>query len=347
MGLGSMGEHWCRVVLPHLRRRGTATVVAVVDVDASRFRIAEEALQLPPSRCYTSVESALADNDCDFVIVVVPPAAHEEVIDAAIARRHHILCEKPLADSFSACLRISDQVRRAGLKMAVTMSHRWDRDKQSLQSAVQSGSYGALSYLVYRFSGNYRAFGSWGDFRHRMPDPLLVEGSVHHFDILRAISSSDAKTVCATTWNPPWGQYAGDSTALIVVEMLNGVRCFYEGGVANASTLNGWGQDYIRAECEHGTLELDRRKLTVLTSGPDGRYLKRERLSLRKDRPIWLNAAIAEDFCDWLREGPPPSTNYIDNLQCSALLFAAIESARSGHPVDVQSMITDAAMAAS
>ena len=103
-----------------------------------------------------------------------------------------------------------------------------------------------------------------------MPDPLLVEGSVHHFDILRAISSSDAKTVCATTWNPPWGQYAGDSTALIVVEMLNGVRCLYEGGVANASTLNGWGQDYIRAECEHGTLELDRRKLTVLISGPMG-----------------------------------------------------------------------------
>ena len=86
-----------------------------------------------------------------------------------------------------------------------------------------------------------------------------------------------------------------------MVEMLNGVRCLYEGGVANASTLNGWGQDYIRAECEHGTLELDRRKLTVLISGPDGRYLKRERLSLRKDRPIWLNAAIAEDFCDWLR----------------------------------------------
>ena len=108
---------------------------------------AEEALQLPPSRCYTSVEGALVDNDCDFVIVVVPPAAHEEVIDAAIARGHHILCEKPLADSFAACLRISEQVRRAGLKMAVTMSHRWDRDKQSLQSAVQSGSYGTLNTL--------------------------------------------------------------------------------------------------------------------------------------------------------------------------------------------------------
>jgi predicted dehydrogenase len=243
----------------------------------------------------------------------------------------------------AGCLRSSQLVWKAGLKMAVTMSHRFDQDKQSLQSAIRDGEYGPLNYLVYRFTGNYRAFGSWGAFRHRILDPLLVEGSVHHFDIMRALSASDAATVYAKTWNPPWGEYAGDSTALIVVEMLNGVRCLYEGAKANASTLNGWGQDYIRAECESATLELDRRRLRVISSGVDGGDLSRVDLSLRTDREVWLNSAIAEDFCAWLRGGVPPPTNYLDNLQCSALLFAAIEAAHTERSVDVQSFFTAAA----
>jgi len=344
VGLGEWGENWCRVVLPYLRRRGIAEPVAIVDVDESRFSLAQETLGLPSSCCYTSLKRALADNDCDFVIVVVPPVAHEEVIGTALEQRRHVLCEKPLADSLPGCLRISEQVSNAGVKMAVTMSHRFDQDKQSLQSAVESGKYGPLNYLVYRFTGNYRAFGSWGEFRHRIADPLLVEGSVHHFDIIRAIAASDAKTVYAKTWNPAWGEYAGDSTALIIIEMLNGVRCLYEGAKANASTMNGWGQDYIRAECEYGTLELNHRKLTVLKSGPGGKDLTRERLGLRRDRPKWLNSAIAEDFCDWLRGGPPPPTNYVDNLQCCALLFGAIEAAHTGRCIDVQAFLAEAAM---
>ena len=37
-----------------------------------------------------------------------------------------------------------------------------------------------------------------------------------------------------------------------------------------------WHNDYIRAECEHGTAELDRRRLSVVTSGKDGLLTRRE-----------------------------------------------------------------------
>jgi predicted dehydrogenase len=335
VGLGGWGRRWCEVTLPYLRARGQAEPVAAVDIDPGRFDIATQHLGLRPEQCYTSVRAALAANDCDFVIVVVPPAFHEEVIDAAIEFDRHILCEKPLADSLAACVRISDNVERAGLKLAVTMSHRFDQDKQTLEAAVRTRKYGRLNYVVVRFTCNNRTFGSWGEFRHRMPDPLLVEGAVHQFDILRAIAGSNARRVYAATWNPPWGEYAGDSTALVTIEMDNGVHCFYEGAKANASSLNGWTRDYIRAECELATLELSHRRLRAVTSGPDG-VLTEEELPLRTDRDAWLNEAIAEDFCRWLRGGPPPATRREDNLQCAALLFAALESARTGRPVDVQ-----------
>ena len=42
--------------------------------------------------------------------------------------------------------------------------------------------------------------------------------------------------------------------------MTNGVQVFYEGNMTTATTLNGWTHDYFRAECELGTLELDKRR---------------------------------------------------------------------------------------
>jgi len=176
-----------------------------------------------------------------------------------------------------------------------------------------------------------------------MPDPLLIEGGVHHFDIIRALTRSDARNVYVSSWNPPWGEYAGDSIAIAVCEMVNGTRCLYEGAKTSASTLNGWGQDYIRAECELATVVLDRRKLTVLRSGADRENLTQASVPLSRDRTTWANTLIAEDFCRWVAGGPAPATNYQDNLQCSAFLFAAVDSAHSGAVVDVQGLLTEAA----
>jgi predicted dehydrogenase len=293
---------------------------------------------LTSGQLYTDAAAALAATRADFVIIVVPPASHEKMVDLALQHGCHILSEKPLADSLAASCRIYRKVKAAGKKMAVTMSHRFDQDKQSLEAAVKSGKYGPLNYVVHRFTHNCRAFGSWGKFRHEIPDPLLIEGAVHHFDILRALSGANARTVYALTWNPPWGEYAGDSTGLVTLEMENGVKCFYEGAKANASTLNGWGQDYLRAECRDGTLELDHRWLRVLRGGGWDRPLAEDLPLLA--RPAWTNAWLAEMFCQWLRgERVDHPTCLDDNLQCAALLFAAIESAHTRQPVAVQDFL--------
>lgn len=335
VGLGRWGSVWARDVLPHLESSGLATTVAAVDIDESSHDRAPAGVP-----CYTDLRAALDEHDADFVTVVVQPAFHEAVIDVALERNLDILCEKPIADTMEACARVYQKASAAGVKMAVTMSHRFDQDKQSLEAAIRGGDYGRLNYLVYRFTHNSRHVGDWGDFRYQIPDPLLVEGTVHHFDIVRALTGADAATVYARTWNPPWSEFAGDSTALITVDMTNGTRVIYEGAKANASTMNGWTNDYIRAECEAGTLELSRRQLRVLRGGTHEIPVATD-LPLLDTRSTWRNAWIAEQFCEWLRGGPEPSTTVDDNLQCAALLYAAIESAHEGEPVNVQQFLAD------
>jgi len=333
IGVGGWGQHWCSEVLPRLRTLNLAEPVAAVDSNREVLPNAREQLRLEGDRLYTDAAKALRENPADFIVIVVPPTHHEGIVELAIEHDCHILSEKPIADTMAACCRIHRKVTDAGLKMAVTMSHRFDQDKQSLEAAVKCGEYGRLNYLVHRFTHNCRTFGSWGDFRHVIPDTLLIEGTVHHFDIHRALTGSNAKKVYAVTLNPPWGEFQGDSTGLITMEMENGTRCFYEGAKANASTLNGWENDYIRCECENGTLELDKRWIRVYRGGPWERPLSWDLPLL--ERPAWKNAWLAELFCDWLLGGPEPPNSLADNIHCCALLFAAVESAHTGRVVDV------------
>ena len=334
VGVGGWGGYWCRQVLPRLAEIGKAVPIAAVDKSESALSDVRSNLGLQSDRLYSRADEAFDNHQADFAIVVVPPASHESIVDLALAHDMDVLSEKPIADSIEACCRIYHKVRSSGKKMAVTMSHRFDRDKQTLEHLIQSGEYGPLNYIIGRFTNNCRAFASWGEFRHRIPDPLLIEGTVHHFDIFRSLTGSNAKTVYAKTWNPPWGEYAGDSTGLITMEMMNGVSCFYEGAKANASTMNGWTDEYFRAECRDGTLELDRRIVRLLRGGPSSAPVAEIKPLL--ERPVWMNPWIAEQFCDWLNGGPPPATQLEDNIQCAALLFAAIESAHTGQAVDVQ-----------
>jgi predicted dehydrogenase len=334
VGTGGFGGTWCQEFLPRLATVGKARVVAAVDLDPSALLNAQQYLGLPPERCYADIQRAFDENPADFAIVVVPPASHERVVDVALEHGCNILSEKPMADSMAACARIYHKVHAAGKKMAVTMSHRFDQDKQTLEAAIKSGEYGRLNYLAYRFTCNYRVFGSWGKFRHSIPDALLIDATVHHFDIIRGLTGADGKIVYAQTWNPPWGEFAGDSTGLLTLSMTSGAHVAYEGAMANASHLDGWGRDYIRAECEFGTLELHRRRLRVLRGGPDEAPVEAELPML--EQALWMNYWLADMYCDWLRGGPPPPTHLDDNIQCAALLFASIASAHSGEPVDVQ-----------
>ena len=338
VGIGAHGSNWCKGPLPRLGRLGKAVPAAAADPSPDALERAQEYLELPAEKCYTDIHAAFSENAADFAVVLVPPDHHEAVVDIALAHDMDVLSTKPMADTMEGCCRIYKKVKAAGKKMAVTMSHRFDQDKQNLERRIKSGEYGELHYVICRFTCNARKFGSWGKFRHEMQDPLLVEGGVHQLDILRALSSSNAKTTYALSWNPPWGEFAGDTTALVTMEMENGIKCLYEGANANASTMNGWGQDYLRAECDRGTLELDRRKLRVLHNSPGDVAPQSEEIPLLP-QDAWSIAWLAELFCDWLNGGEAPPNDLDDNIQCAALLFATVESAHSGRVVNVQDFL--------
>jgi predicted dehydrogenase len=346
VGTGGFGGYWSRAFLPPNVADGLIEVVAAVDVNPEAFINAREGLGLRDDQCYTDIRKAFDENRADFCTIVVPPAFHEQVVDIALEHDMHILSEKPIADSLEASVRIADKVKSAGKKMGVTMSHRFDQDKTTMRRELRSGNYGTLDYLISRFTCDCRRYASWGKFRHEIPDALMVEGAVHHLDILADFAGAKCDTIFAQTWNPAWGEYKGDSQGLVMMSFENGCKGIYEGAKTNSVGLNGWGHEYIRAECEKATLIMSNRQIEKFThnaevgynSGSEG---EGEAIPLI-DQPKWTNVWLIDKFVKWLDGGQPMETNVEDNLQSVALIFAAVESSRTGQPVKVQEFLAKA-----
>ncbi|WP_424000224.1 Gfo/Idh/MocA family protein [Haloarcula salina] len=348
VGTGGQGENWCTEFLAPYVEDGTIDVVAAVDVDESQHETAVEHLGVDPDRCYTEFETAFAEVDADFCTIVVPPWVHEDVVDAAIEHDLHVLSEKPIAETLEASVRIADKIERAGLKMGVTMSHRFDRDKTTLRRRLRSAASGPLDYLVGRFTCNARSYGTWGAFRHEMEDVLMIEGAVHQLDFMADMAGSRCETIYADTWTPEWAEYEGDVQALVQLRFENGVRATWEGAKSNAVTLNGWKSDYLRAECRDETLVLDDREITRYPYEADAEGVMGgledgvgEPFPL-DSREAWGNTWLVDQFLEWLDGGAEMETNVTDNLQSMALIEAAMRSSRTDEPVRVQDLLAEA-----
>ncbi|MBX0296067.1 Gfo/Idh/MocA family protein [Haloarcula nitratireducens] len=346
VGLGGQGRHWVTQAIPPNVEAGRVDVVAAVDMNPERLELAESELGLSAERCYTDLDAALSERDADFCSVVTPPSAHEPVVETALSHGLDVLSEKPIADTLESSVRIERKVREAGAKMGITMSHRYDRDKTTFRRALAEAS--PVDYLTARYTGNVRNRGLYADYVHEMTDMLLLDGAIHHLDMLASFADAPCERVYAETWVPDGADYEGDCTGLVTLHFADGTRAQYEGSYANATTLNGWGHEQFRAECRDETLLLDDREVERFPFDPadvgdwsgfqkgDG-----EAVPLA-ERPIWENAWLIEQFCDWLDGGEPMATRVEENLHSMGIVFAAIESSRRGEAVNVQDVLDDA-----
>nr|WP_227778095.1 Gfo/Idh/MocA family oxidoreductase [Haladaptatus pallidirubidus] len=340
IGTSGWGEVWCKEFLPSAIDADLFNVVAAVDLSEEALKNAKNELGMPEDRCYTDIEEAFSEHEVDFCTNAVPPAARESIVDAAIDYNLDIFSEKPIAETLETSVRIAKKVEEADVKMGITMSHRFDRDKTTLRKYLRSNKPGPLDYLVCRFTANTRSSGS----RY----PALVEGGVHQLDILADLAESRCERLYAQTWHPEWGTGTEDGQALVNMTFENGVRATYEGTKTNAAGLNGWGHDYIRAECRDETVVLDRREIERFEydSDDEGNWPgvkpgTGSEIPLLNSRNTWSHLWLIEQFIEWIEGGEPMVTNVQDNLQSMALVEAALLSSQTGDPVAVQKLLED------
>lgn len=343
VGIGSFGKRWCREFLRANVDDATIEVVALVDIDPKALEYGARMLGVPAGACFTAANEAFDTVQADFCTVVVPPNHHEAIVDTAIAHGMDVLSEKPIADTMAGSVRIAKKIKAAGRKMAVTMSHRFDQDKSTLRRVVRSGQLGRVNSISCRYQADMRQHMAWGAlFRHTMDDPMLIEGAIHHLDIVADLAGGRCDTLFASTWRPDWAEYAGDTDGVVTMVFDNGVRAVYEGSSSTAVGLNDWYHEYIRVDCEFGTAILNHREIEVFIRQDLPRQKHREGTGQKVPllmQPKWINTWLIEKFAQWRAGGPAMETEVQANVQASALVFGSIQSARTNALVKVQNYI--------
>lgn len=326
IGCGSWGARWYNTFIPEVR--DAARCVAVVDTDKSAADRAARALGLNENCVYTDTRSALADHKADFAAVAVSIPAHLPVIrDILIAQPGcHILSEKPVAGTMEDCLEIEKLVNKAGIKCAFTFSHRYEQDKQTLESVLASGRYGKLNSITGRLIVKKPPEGN-------ADESLLINGGVHYIDMLRAYAQSEFKKVFADIWTCDWPNRGSVShNAFMQAEMRNGVRTAFEFVIGSSDNRNTWCSEYFRAECENACLELDEGQLfACYTDADGGRH--RERLELLPGAH-WKHDLIIRSFIKWIEGEKEPDISLNNSMKSMEFLYAAVQSAKSGLPVE-------------
>ena len=169
-----------------------------------------------------------------------------------------------------------------------------------------------------------------------MPHTLLVEGAIHHFDMLRNLAGSHCVQISGHEWNPVWSSFKGESSGSYVLKMADGVIAHYEGDCNGAGHQNNWHHEYYRASCEHGEIVLDNDCVvyTIVRDNKTGATTKSE-VPLMSPEYTGHNHVI-DAHLKWISGGAKPETTIEDNIRSNAIMFAAIEASARGKTIDVE-----------
>jgi predicted dehydrogenase len=315
VGLGGMGNAWLHAVQqsPHVDYAGFVEINA--DIAAKQV----EKYGLDGTVIFTSLEAALRAVQADGVINVTPPQFHRDVSLIALEAGVPVLSEKPLADTFAAAQDIVDAANRTGVLHMVAQNYRYHAPTQTLYQTLQRGDFGAIGAVTVDFFRGPH----FGGFREQMPYPLIIDMSIHHFDLMRFFLGRDPQAIYGRSWNPPWSWYNGDASAAVTLEFEGNVVVSYNASWCSQGRATPWNANW-RFECAEGVVALTDDEVT--TQRVDDAVIQVPTLEPERLGQSYL----LNEFYEAVALGRPPVTTCQDNIKSLAIVFDVIQSFTTG-----------------
>jgi myo-inositol 2-dehydrogenase / D-chiro-inositol 1-dehydrogenase len=173
VGTGNMGRD-------HVKRLATsvsnAQVVAVSDVDVEQAKRVADGVG---ARVHADGHDLVGDDEVQAVLVASPGFTHEEYTLACVAAGKPVLCEKPLAPTVDACLRVVEaEAARSQRLVQVGFMRRYDDGYRALKDTLDAGLVGQplLLHCAHRNPTVPPGFTS---------DMMLTDSVVHEIDVTR------------------------------------------------------------------------------------------------------------------------------------------------------------------
>lgn len=285
----------------------------------------------PHADVSTDVAEVLARDDVEVVDIATHVDVRPALVRAALTAGKHVLSQKPFVRELAEGQDLIDLAAEADRRLAVNQNGRWAPHFALLLAAVRAGVIGRVTSADFAVYWPHDHVVQDDVIFAHMPDLVLYDFGIHWFDIVAQLfADSEALSVVAVTGTVP-GQ-------TIPVPTVASVIITFDGG---QSTLNFRAASHFaesgsfRVEGEAGVIthigeSLGGETATVTTS--DGTT------EISLEGTWWshgMHGSTAE-LLSAIENDRVPSHTAATSLPGLRLCFAAVESSRTGLPVDPQ-----------
>jgi len=323
VGIGNMGGAWLNAVL----KSTEVEHAGFVEISDTIAEAQAEKHGLDRALIFKSLEEALANVQADAVIDVTPPRFHMPVALAAMDAGLHVLTEKPLADTFESAQAIVRKAKETGLTHMVAQNRRYYPAVQTIRRILQSGEMGRIAAVT---GSHYRNLRLVNNFRSEMQYPLIIDMSIHHFDMMRCFLNSNPLTIYGRSWNPPWSTFKHDASASVLLEFENNIMVSYNASWCSQGAETSWNGNW-RFECENGVIIM---RDNLVYKGEVSDWNKDFDTALEPQpldyMPYTHQAYLLHEFYEGVTTGKPPITTGADNLHSLGMVFDTIRSFETG-----------------
>jgi len=328
-GCGGMAKGWLRALREQPELKDRVQIVGLVDLDLSAAERLRQEFNLDTAATGTELDRMLSVTKPDLLFDVVVPQARHDVVMTGLRHGCHVLTEKPMAASLDEARSLVAAAKAAGRVHAVVQNRRFIEGVRRIRETIASGALGQLTAL----HADFFIGAHFGGFREQMQDVLLLDMAIHTLDAARFMAGAEPLAVYCHETNPAGSWYAHGAAANAIFEFSGEIVFTYRGSWVAEGGTTSW-ESAWRIIGTTGTLLWDG------ADNFDARVVAEQSGFLRPLRDVVVSppphpsethghASVIAEFLDAVETGRTPETAGADNIKSLAMVFAAIESART------------------
>lgn len=323
LGCGRIG----RVHAANIAAGKRSTLAVVYDVRPDEAR--EVAMQYG-ARVATDAGEVFSASDVDAVLVATSTQTHADFIEAAVAARRPVFCEKPIALDLDRVKQCAARIHGAQSTVQIGFNRRFDAGIAAMSAAVSAGEIGRVRQVVI----TSRDPGMPPSAYCKVSGGIFRDMTIHDFDMARFLLGEDPTYVFATGSRlvaPGLMAETGDfDTAMIVMRAASGAQCHINNCRSSVygydQRVEVFGDEGMLATGNHRPHEL--RKFSSQATEAAAPYLH---FFIERYRQAF--AAELDAFVTAVEGDAQPVVGFDDGLKALLLAEAAKRSAESGRVV--------------
>ncbi len=318
IGTGSMGINHARV----LSDMGVLT--AVFDIDSERSENVATRFGVEDARSVDDVLSRV-----DAVVIAVPTALHDEIMERSLEMRIHALVEKPISLDPKRTRKALERYEESGTIVAAGHVERFNPAVAFARVALQKQQLGKLISLSSRRVSSFPS---------RVRDVgVIMDLAIHDIDVITYLAGAPVRRVYATGGRANGGDF--EDHANIMLEFENGLV-----GTCEVNWLTPMKVRKLSLTCDKKYVEIDyiaqslRISSHVYTDLDPARLynmpsqLSEQRINPERKEPLRLEI---ENFIRAVEGKEKPLVSGWDGVRAVEIAQAALTSMKSGRAVEM------------